>query len=278
MRLRLRSIVPAAARHAVLLGTTALVLLPFVWMLSLSLKPPAEIFESAFRLFPRTFYAAENYGEAFRATPMMRFMANGVFVCGATLLFQIATSAPLAYALAKLRFRGSRAVFALVLVGILIPHQVLAVPLFVLFHRLGVLDSYAGLILPSVVSPFAIFLLRQFFKTVPDDLIQAARLDGLNELSIVFRIMLPLAKPVLAAFAILSVVVHWNDLFWPSIVIRTQELATPPLGVVFFRNIEAGSSYGPMMAGAVIIVTPLLVAFLAAQRWFIEGLAAGSMK
>ncbi len=275
---RLRSIVPAAARHAMLLGTSALVLLPFVWMLSLSLKPPTEIFESAFRLFPRTLHAAENYGEAFHATPMMRFMANGVFVCAATLLFQVATSAPLAYALAKLRFRGSRAVFALVLVGILIPHQVLAVPLFVLFHYLGVLDSYAGLILPSIVSPFAVFLLRQFFKTVPDDLIQAARLDGLNELSIVFRIMLPLAKPVLAAFAILSVVVHWNDLFWPSIVIRTQELATPPLGVVFFRNIEAGSSYGPLMAGAVIIVAPLLIAFLAAQRWFIEGLAAGSVK
>jgi len=267
-----------AARHAALIATSLFVLAPFIWMVSLSLKPPAEIFAPGLHLWPHQFYALENYSTALRATPMLRFMLNGVIVCGGILICQVMTAAPIAYALAKLQFRGRGVVFALVLLGILIPSQVLAVPLFVLFHALGILDSYLGLILPSAVSPYAIFLLRQVFKTIPDDLIHAARLDGLSELSIVLRIMTPLSKGAIIAFCILSVVLHWNDLFWPSIVIQTQELATPPLGVVFFNNAESGSSYGPLMAGAVIIVAPLLVAYLAAQRWVIGGLLTGGVK
>jgi multiple sugar transport system permease protein len=201
-----------------------------------------------------------------------------VIVCTGILACQIITAAPIAYALAKLEFPGRSTLFGAVLVALLIPHQALSIPLFVLLYYLGLLDTYAALILPSAVSPIAIFLFRQFFKTVPDDLIQAARLDGLSEFSIVWRIMVPLARPALIAFAILSVVVHWNDLFWPSIVIHSQELAPPPLGVVFFRNSESGSAYGPVMAAATIIVAPLLLAFLVAQRWFIAGLTAGSIK
>jgi multiple sugar transport system permease protein len=269
---------PAALRHAALIASSLLVLAPFLWMVSLSLKPPGEIFSASFRFWPRHFYGLENYSVAFQGTPLIRFMMNGVIVCAGILLFQVFTAAPIAYALAKLQFRGREIVFYLVLIGILIPSQVLAVPLFVLFYELGVLDTYAGLILPSAVSPFAIFMLRQFFKTVPDDLIHAARLDGLNEFSIVLRIMMPLAKGTIIAFCILSVVLHWNDLFWPSIVVRSEHLATPPLGVVFFKSAETGSAYGPLMAGAVIIVAPLLVAYLAAQRWMISGLMAGGVK
>jgi multiple sugar transport system permease protein len=265
-------------RHTVLLTTAIFILIPFVWMLSLSLKPPSEIFGVSFHFWPKTFYAVENYGRVFEASPMLRYLINGVIVCGGILACQIATGAPIAYALAKLEFKGQRALFAAVLVAILIPHQALAIPLVVLFYYLGILDSYAALIIPSAVSPFAIFLLRQFFKTVPDDLIHAARLDGLSKFAIVWRIMVPLAKPALIAFGILSVVVHWNDLFWPSIVIHSQELATPPLGVVLFRNAESGTAYGPVMAAATVVVSPLIVAFLVAQRWFIEGLAAGSIK
>jgi multiple sugar transport system permease protein len=273
------SFAPAAlARHATLIATSLFILAPFIWMVSLSLRPPAEIFEPTFHLWPRQLFARENYTAAFGATPMLRFMLNGIIVCGGILLCQVLTAAPIAYALAKLRFPGRDVLFGLVLIGILIPSQVLAVPLFVLFHTLGILDTYLSLILPSAVSPFAIFLLRQVFKTVPDDLIHAARLDGLSELSIVLRIMMPLARSAIVAFCILSVVLHWNDLFWPSIVIHTRELATPPLGVVFFNNAESGNSYGPLMAGAVIIVAPLVLAYLAAQRWVIGGLMSGGVK
>jgi len=262
----------------VLLLTAALILIPFVWMVSLSLKPPGEIFRASFRLLPETWYAAENYSRALTSAPMLRFLFNGVVVCGAILLLQVLVCAPAAYALAKLRFRGRELLFAAVLVGLLIPHQVLALPLFILGYQLGLLNTYAALIFPFIVSPFGIFLFRQFFRTVPDDIIHAARLDGLSEFAIVWRIMVPMALPAIIAFGIFSVVAHWNDLFWPLIAVRSEDLMPPPLGVLAFKNEEAGNDYGPLMAGATLIVAPLVVAFLAAQRWFVEGLATGAVK
>ncbi|NPU13459.1 carbohydrate ABC transporter permease [Bradyrhizobium sp. 83002] len=266
------------ARHLLLLSSAALLLGPLVWMVSLSLKPPGEIFRASFSLLPEQWYAAENYMRALTVAPLPRFLSNGVIVCLTILLCQILICAPIAYALAKLQFRGRDAIFALVLVGLLLPHQVLALPLFVLCWKLGILDSYAALVLPFIVSPFGIFLFRQFFKSTSDDLMHAARLDGYSELGIVFQIMLPLARPAVIAFSILSITSHWNDLFWPLIAIRTEELMPPALGVITFRNEEAGSDYGPLMAGAAIILAPLLIAFLAAQRWFVEGLMLGSTK
>lgn len=273
-----QSITAGMFRHAALLATAAVMLMPFVWMVSLSLKPPGEIFRASFSLLPEEWYAVENYTKALSAAPLPRFMLNGVIVCGSILALQILVCAPIAYALAKVRFRGREALFALVLVGLLIPHQVLALPLFILAYNLGILNSYAALILPFIVSPFGIFLFRQFFKTIPDDIVHAARLDGLSEFAIVWRVMLPMAMPATIAFSIFSVVAHWNDLFWPLIAVRSETLMPPTLGVVSFRNAEHGSDYGPLMAGAAIIVSPLVVAFLAAQRWFVDGLSAGAVK
>lgn len=270
---------PAAiARHAVLLTTGTLVLVPFVWMASLSLKPPDEIFRASFSLLPEHWYALENYGTALTAAPLPRYMANGVIVCATILALQILICAPCAYALAKLDFRGRNLLFGLVLVGLLLPHQVLALPLFILCYSLGILDSYAALILPFIVSPFGIFLFRQFFRSIPDDVVHAARLDGLSEFAIVWRIMLPMAMPAVIAFAIFSVVAHWNDLFWPLIAVKTPNLMPPALGVAMFRGSEAGTDYGPLTAGAVLVVLPLVLAFAAAQRWFIEGLTSASLK
>jgi multiple sugar transport system permease protein len=139
--------------------------------------------------------------------------------------------------------------------------------------QFSLLDTYAALILPSSISVFGIFLMRQFFLQVPDDLIHAARLDGLSEFAIVWRIMLPTAIPALTAFAVLSFVWNWNDFFWPLIVVQSTELMTPPLGIAFFDNAEAGTNYGPLMAAAVCVTLPLVLAFLAAQRRFLEGFA-----
>jgi multiple sugar transport system permease protein len=270
---------PAAIlRHAALLVTAALVLVPFVWMVSLSLKPPGEIFRASFSVLPEHWFALENYSKALTAVPLLRFMLNGVIVCTAILALQILVCAPAAYALAKLEFKGRALLFGLVLVGLLIPHQALALPLFILGYQLGILNTYVALIFPFVVSPFGIFLFRQFFKSIPDDIIHAARLDGLSELAIVWRIMLPMALPAVVAFAIFSVVAHWNDLFWPLIAVRSEELMPPPLGVIAFKAEDAGSDYGPLMAGATLVVAPLVVAFLIGQRWFVEGLTVGSVK
>ncbi|PJG51478.1 carbohydrate ABC transporter permease [Bradyrhizobium forestalis] len=265
-------------RHAVLLCTGALILAPFVWMVSLSIKPASEIFRVSFSFWPERFYGIENYTKALTEVPLPRYMGNGVLVCAIILVLQILVCTPCAYVLAKLRFPGRDLLFSMVLIGLLLPHQVLSLPLFILSYQLDILNTYAALIFPYVISPFGIFLFRQFFKTIPDDVVHAARLDGLSELAIVWRIMLPMALPALIAFSIFSVVGHWNDLFWPLIAVRDQSLMPPPLGIMVFKNEEAGNDYGPLMAASTLVVMPLIIAFLAAQKWFVEGMTGGAVK
>lgn len=273
------SLRPAAiARHATLLLTATIISVPFVWMVSLSVKSPGEIFRGHFSILPQQWHLVENYGRALTASPLPKFMLNGFGVCLAILLLQILVCAPAAYALAKLKFRGRDLLFGLVLVGLLIPHQVLALPQFIMGYKLGILNTYAALVFPFIVSPFGIFLMRQFFKTIPDDVVHAARLDGLSELAIVWRVMVPMALPAIIAFSIFSIVSHWNDLFWPLIAVRSEDMMPPPLGIMTFRNEEAGNDYGPLMAASTLVVAPLIVAFLAAQRWFVEGLTGGAIK
>ncbi|RTL63030.1 MAG: carbohydrate ABC transporter permease [Hyphomicrobiales bacterium] len=268
----------ALLRHIVLMSVAAIVLLPFLWMLATSLKPQAEVFLSEIRWWPHRLAAAENYAKAFDKAPLARFLANGVIVTASIFLLQVLVALPAAYALAKLRFWGRQTVFALVLFSILIPPQAIAVPVFLLFHTAGILDTYAALIVPFTISVFGIFLMRQFFMTVPDDLVDAARMDGLGEFAIVWRVMLPTAIPAVTAFGIFSVVAHWNDYFWPLIAVNSTHLFTPPVGVAHFRNAEAGTDYGPLMAAATIIIAPLIIAFLLAQRRFIEGITFTGMK
>lgn len=265
-------------RHVVLLVIAAIVLLPFVWMIVTSLKPQSEIFLSEIRWWPERLHAVENYAKAFERAPLMRLLLNGAIVTIAIFVLQVMIALPAAYALAKLRFWGREFVFALVLFCILIPPQATAVPVFLLFHHIGILDTYAALIVPFTISAFGIFLMRQFFMTVPDDLVDAARMDGISELGIVWRVMLPTAVPALTAFGIFSIVAHWNDYFWPLIAVNSKELFTPPVGVATFRNEEAGTDYGPLMAAATIIIAPLIIAFLLAQRRFIEGITFTGMK
>jgi multiple sugar transport system permease protein len=272
------SLAGSGLRHLILMSGAIVMLAPFVLMVSVSLKPPGEIFAPEFRLLPQTWYAVENYTEAFTRQPLARFILNGFIVTAAIFTCQALTALPMAYALAKLDFAGRRALFVLVLLGLLIPPQVTAIPLYILLWQLGLLNTYAAIVLPSAVSVFGIFLMRQFFMTVPNDLIHAARLDGLSEFAIVWRIMLPTAVPALVAFWILSFVWNWNEFFWPLLVIQSESLATPPLGVVFFGNAEAGTNYGPLMAAATAITAPLALAFLLAQRWFIDGVTMTAVK
>jgi multiple sugar transport system permease protein len=252
--------------------------MPFFWMLSFSIKPTSEIFTGSLAPFPSHLEGLQNYVRAFSVRPLQRYLLNGVVVCAAIVFFQILFAAPCAYALAKLRFPGRDLVFGLILFGLLIPIQVTSMPIYAMLAKLALLDSYAALVLPFTCSAFAIFLFRQFFKTIPDDLIHAARIDGCTELSIIRRIILPLTLPAATAFAVFSVVAHWNDLFWPLIVLRSPDLSTPPIGLLSFRSSEAGERYGELMAGTVIITLPLVLAFLAAQRKFIEGISLGALK
>ncbi len=288
-----------AARHIVLLVGAAIILLPFLYMVSMSFKAPDEIVSNTGGFFGAqqpmldehcavtaltsdecmVTPAWHNYTKALFANPLPRYLLNGVIVTASIFLLQVLVALPCAYALAKLKFWGRDVVFGLVLFCLLIPVHAIGVPLYLMLAKLGMLNSYAALVLPWTISVFGIFLMRQFFMTVPDDLVDAARMDGMSEFSIVWRVMAPTAVPALIAFAIFSVVAHWNDYFWPRLVLTgNQDLFTPPLGIREFRNGIDGNQYGPLMATATIIVVPMVAAFLVAQRRFIEGITLSGMK
>jgi multiple sugar transport system permease protein len=265
-------------RLAVLAAASLVVLLPYVWMLAVSVKPQDEVFRASLTLLPERWAAVENYGKVLRTIPIGTFILNGLIVCFGILFFQLLFAIPAAYALAKLRFRGREVLFGFVMLGLLVPYQTTALPLYLGFHHAGLLNSYTALIAPFTCSVFAIFLFRQFFRALPDDLIAAARIDGMGEFSIVWRVILPNAWPAATAFAIFSVVAHWNDLFWPLIVIQKGDLYTPAMGILAFRSVESGDDYGALMAAAALVAAPLVLAFLFAQRRFIEGVTMTGLK
>lgn len=264
--------------HGLLLAGAVMMLLPLIWMILTSIRPPDEVFSAGMSLVPKSFYAYENYSYALSQAPLLRFMLNGAIVCAGILVMQVLVAIPAAYALAKLDFAGRPAVFALVLVGLTIPIQVPAIPLYIAFSSLGLLNTFFALIFPFTLSVFAIFLFRQFIKGFPQEIIQAARVDGFTEFEIVLRLIVPSLKPAIAAFAVFSLIAHWNDLYWPLIVTTSPDHATPPLGMLQFRDQETGSNYGALMAGAAVITAPLVIAFLIAQRHFIQGITMTGVK
>ena len=215
------------------LGTLALILvagvtlLPFVYMIAVSLAPQGTVYSGAVLPAPSFAAARENYAFALTQVPLLRYMANGAFVCGMILILQVLIAAPAGYALAKLPFRSRPVLFSAIIIALMIPMQVPAIPLYVAIAYAGLLDTYTALILPFIVSAFAIFLFRQFFVSYPDEVLDAARLDGFSELAIVWRLMLPAAWPAVAAFATISVITHWNDLYWPLVVITDTRMMTP---------------------------------------------------
>jgi multiple sugar transport system permease protein len=266
------------ARFALLSLGAFIFIAPYLWMLSVALKPQDEIFSASLSLLPHRWALVENFTKALTRVPMGRILLNGVIVCGVILVLQLVTAIPCAYAMAKLRFRGAQAMVTMIMLGLLVPIHAIALPIYVALSATGTLNSYVALVSPFAISVFGIFLFLQFFRAMPDDLIAAARLDGMTELGIVRRVIVPNAWPAITAFAIFSVVAHWNDLFWPLIVVSDTRMATPPLGLLFFRAAEAGDDYGALMAATVIVTLPLVVAFLAAQRRFIEGITLTGLK
>ena len=262
-----------------LLSLGAIIFLsPYIFMISAAGKAQSDIFTAALSLIPAQLTYVENFTKALGRVPMARLLWNGVVVCALIFFFQVLVAIPCAYAMAKLRFRAARAMMVLVMLGLLVPIHATALPLYVAFDRASLLNSYAALVAPFTISVFAIFMFLQFFRAMPDDLIHAARLDGMSELGIVARVIVPNAWPGVTAFAIFSVVAHWNDLYWPLIVISKQDYATPPLGLMYFRAAEAGDDYGALMAATLIITLPLVVAFLLAQKRFVEGITMTGLK
>ena len=267
-----------AVRLSILIFGAVIFLAPYVFMISTAGKAQSDIFSSSLSLIPQHWSYVENFAKALTRVSMTRLLFNGVAVCALIFVFQVMIAIPCAYAMAKLKFRAARLMMVLVMLGLLVPIHATALPLYVAFDRMAVLNSYFALVAPFTISVFGIFLFLQFFRAIPDDLIHAARLDGMSELGIIGRVIVPNAWPAITAFAIFSVVAHWNDLYWPLIVVSNQTYATPPLGLLYFRAAEAGDDYGALMAATLIITTPLVAAFLLAQKRFVEGITMTGLK
>ncbi|ARO13818.1 multiple sugar transport system permease protein [Ketogulonicigenium robustum] len=270
--------VARAFRLAILIFFAALFLAPYAFMLSTAGKPQSEIFSATLNLFPQTVSYAENFARALSRIDIGRLLVNGVIVCAAIFVVQVLVAIPCAYAMAKLRFGAARVMMVMVLLGLLVPIHATALPIYVGFANVGLLNSYTALVAPFTISVFGIFLFLQFFRALPDDLIHAARMDGMGDLGIIARVVVPNAWPAVTAFAIFSVVAHWNDLYWPLIVTSDQAYATPPLGLLYFRAAESGDDYGALMAATLMITLPLVALFLLAQRKFVEGITMTGLK
>jgi multiple sugar transport system permease protein len=263
------------ALHAALIAGSVVMLLPFAWMLSTSLKLPAETFTYPPILIPSKI-AWDNYTRTVTAMPFGRFYLNSLIVTTCVTLVQLLTSSLAAFAFARLLFRGRDTLFLLYLATLMIPFQVTMIPNFIVVRTLGWYDTYQALILPPAFSAFSTFLLRQFFRGIPRDLDEAARIDGASSLRIWWSVILPLSGPVLAALAIFVSLNTWNDFLWPLIVTNSPEMRTLPVGLSAFQG-QYKTDWNLLMAGSVIAMLPILIVYIIGQRWFIRGITLSGL-
>ena len=260
------------------LGAGLVVLVgPFLWMLQGSFRPNRELQQVPPSWIPEH-PTLDNYRQLFQVLDFPTFFFNSAFVAASITIGNLVFCSMLGYALAKLRFPGKRTIFALVLGTLMVPAVVLFVPLFVLVSNLGMANSYPGLIFPFLAGPFGVFLMRQFILGLPDELIQAARVDGASEFRIFRSIIMPLCKPVLATLGILTFLTSWNQFLWPLVVAQSEDKYTLPVALAIYSIGEKRANYGLLMAGSVIVVIPVLLVFLALQRHFVRGIAMTGIK
>lgn len=255
-----------------------LFLLPFLWMISSSLKRNIDVFDLPVQWIPNPFRWS-NYVDVWVGTHSLgRYFVNSTIVAVSRVVGELATSAMAGYAFARLHFRGRDKLFLLYLSTAIVPHQLLLVPRFMYFERLGLIDSLWALILPGIFTVFGTFLLRQYFLSTPGELGEAARIDGANEWQIFWRVYAPLARPILAALGIVGFIWSWNDYETPLVMLTSDEKYTIPLGLTQFVDEGGGLSAGLAMAGSVSSIVPIIVVFLIFQRQFLQALSHTGLK
>ena len=262
--------------HAILLIGAFTMLLPFMWMVSTSFKPSSEIYVFPPRWIPKN-PTLKNYVDLFSSINFGRPFLNTVIVASSITFLSVLLSSMAGYAFAKFRFKGRDKLFFLILATLMVPGQMTMIPVFLLLRYLGLLNTYTGLILPGAVSVFNIFFMRQFIMTIPNDLIEAARIDGARESYIFFKIILPLSKPALTTISIFTFTGSWNSFLWPLIIAQDERMYTLPVAVSVLAG-QYGENIAIQMAGSCIVITPILVFFLFAQRYFIKGIALTGLK
>lgn len=263
--------------YAVMAGGLVLVVIPFVWMVISSFKPEAEVMTVPPTWWPET-PTTDNYDQLFTKLDFPTYFANSAIVAVATAVGNMVFCSMLGYALAKLQFPGKRLVFVLVLGTLMVPGVVTFIPLFVLTTNLGLTNTLPGMFLPYLAGPFGVFLMRQYILGLPDELIQAARVDGASELRIFFSIILPLCGPAVATLGILTFLTSWNNFLWPLVVATDESKFTLPVALALFAVGQNATKYGLLLAGSVVVVLPVLVVFLFLQRRIIQGVAMTGIK
>jgi multiple sugar transport system permease protein len=263
--------------YAVLIGSAAATLFPLLWMLSVSFMQSGEASSFPPPLLP--FHATlVNYRHLFAGLSIGRNLANSLWLATLTTLFSLFFNSLAGYSFAKLRFRGREQIVRVLLASLLIPSQVAMLPLFLMMRWLGLVNTYAGVVVPEMAGILGVFLVRQYALTIPDELLEAARIDGASEGRIFVSIVLPVLRPILVTLGVLTFLASWNDFMWPLIVLTDQRLYTLPIALAALALGEHVQDDELMMAGAVLTVLPVLVLFLALQRYYIRGILLGSVK
>lgn len=272
----MRGYIRPTLRSLLLVILLAVVVFPFFWMVVSSFKAEKDIVT-----YPPTVlassYTFEQYRRVFSAIPLGAYVRNTVIFSVSVMIISALLDSMAGYAFARMHFKGRKTLFNLVLMAMMIPFQITMIPLFIQINKLGLLNTFAGLILPRMTSAFGIFMMRSFFVGLPRDLEEAARIDGLNEIGIFFRIMLPLCKAALLSLGVFLLMGNWNDLIYPLMLTTSTQMRTLPAGLAMFVG-ERVTQYGPSIAGSVISLLPLFVFYCFAQRYFIAGIAMTGMK
>ncbi len=273
-----RSINPwKVVTYVVLVAGVGVWLLPFAWMLLGSFKTPGEVLQRPPTWWPHDF-TLENFRTWLTELDFGQFFTNSVVVALVTVLGNILFCSMVGYALAKLDFPGKKVLFGLVMVTLMVPGIVTFIPLFVIVSKLGLVNTYAALILPFLTQPIGVFLMRQFMAAIPDPLLEAARIDGAGELRIFLRIVLPLCGPPIATLGILTFLSSWNNFLWPLVAAQSEKMYTLPVALSLYSTGENATNYGLLLAGSVLIITPIILLFVFLQRHFVQGIATTGLK
>jgi multiple sugar transport system permease protein len=262
--------------HLLLLLGLAITLAPFIWMISTSFKSSESVFTFPPQWIPKH-PTTEQYQKLFREVNFLQFFKNSVIIAFGITLFSLFLNSLGGFAFAKYRFPGKEKIFALLLATLMVPAQITMIPVFLMLKTVGLINSYWGLIIPAGASAFGIFLMRQFITTIPNDLIESARIDGCSEFRIYWTIILPLCKPVVAALGIFTFMGSWNAFLWPLIVMIKENMYTLPVALANLSG-QYATKFGLLMAGAVVVVAPVIIVFIIAQRYVIKGVAVTGLK
>jgi sn-glycerol 3-phosphate transport system permease protein len=262
---------------AALAVVAAVEVFPYLWMFTTSLKDLPAVTQFPPSLLPHP-PRWDNYAKAWQSGPFLRYAVNNVIQTVGILVLQLGFGCLAAYGFSKVRFPGRDVIFLVVIACLIVPPQVRFVPLYMLFSKVGLLNTYASLILPYAVSALGTFLIREAFMQISDDILDAARVDGAGLFTLIFRIMVPIARPAIVAFSLFSVVFHWNDFFWPLVMTTNDAVRTLPIGVAMLREEGTGARWHIIMAGSMFVVAPVLAVFAVAQRHIIRAFTFTSLK